>query len=400
MLSGVMMAMLATYRKTFTATLASGFFNVGIIAGALVLSPMLSRSGIDPLYGMGIGVLLGGILQLGCQAVPLARMGLLAMPQMKIRDIWTFKPIREILYLITPRAMAQGAVIINLFVNTLLATEAAGTATYISSAQLVILVPIGLFGVASSFSSLPMLTEAMVRSDHRSFARLLRQGLQSAQWLALWSVIAFSLLAMPFCVVLFEHGRFGRLDSIAIASAICAYAIGIFATTGSKILQQGYFAFGDTRRIVINSVLYLAVNASLTWSLTRWNKGPVPFGIAGSIAATTDFCLNFYFLHRMCCHRGFSLKQQLAEAGYSIRKISALFAVAIAFGLLGIYWSGWIANIGSRFGISMGFIPSLAFLVSVGAVLGALFVWITKVSGPPSLQSAVNRLFSRFTKAV
>ncbi len=391
MLSAATMAILSTRRKTFNATMASSFFNVGMILGALALSPLFSRIGIDPLYGLAVGVVAGGIMQFLYQAVPVAKLGLLCIPKMAFRDIWTFRPLIEVMYLMGPRAMAQGAVIINLFINTLLATQQVGTSTYISSAQLIILVPIGLFGVATGFSSLPMLTEALAAGDRPRFVGLLRQGLHSAQWLSFLSVLAFAICSLPFCIVLFEHGRFTRFDSIEIAAAICAYAAGIVFTTGSKVLQQGFFAMGDTRRIVVNSTLYMIINGSLSYLFSRIDPGPVSFGIAASTAAACDFGLNLFFLERMSRKRGFSMVAEMNRSDYSTGAMSRIGLATCLAAALGVFWAWSTPRVAAILGHNIGFLSAIAWLSVEGIVLGAVAYGLTHAWGPASMKRLMRR---------
>lgn len=391
MLSAATMAILSTRRQTFNATMASSFFNVGMILGALVLSPLFTWFGIDPLYGLAVGVVIGGVMQFLVQAIPVAKLGLLCMPRMVLNDIWTFRPLLDVLYLMGPRALAQGAVIINLFINTLLATQQVGTSTYITSAQLIILVPIGLFGVATGFSSLPILTEALAVGDRPRFVGLLRQGLHSAQWLAFLSVLAFAMCSLPFCIVLFEHGRFERADSVAIAMAICAYAAGIVFTTGSKVLQQGFFALGDTRRIVINSTLYMIVNGSLSYLFSRIDPGPVSFGAAASIAAAFDFLLNLLFLERMCRKRGFSMTAEMSRGGYSTGAMSTIGLATCLTAVLGIFWVEATPRLAALLGHKITFLSAVGWLTVEGIVFGAIGLGMTMMNGPEAIRAMMKR---------
>ena len=385
------MAILGVYRQTFRATFASSFFNIGNIVGAIALAPLFYWLGQDPIYGLASGAILGGLFQFLFSARPLKKIDLLVMPKVGWNDVVGYKPLREVLSIMAPRAISQGAMIIALFVNTLLASGGNGTITYISSAQTIILVPVGLFGVASGFSSLPVLTSAANESGGQRFSILLGQSVASAMWLAFFSVISFALLAGPFCATLFAHGRFTQHDAAATAAAVCAYSIGVVFNSSSKVLQQGFFALGKTQQVVINSLIYLAVNATLSFLLSQLSNGPVPFGISNSIAAFTDFSLNFYFLHRICNSRNINFFEHAAATGFSLKRIAMITALTFPIALAGIAISWRWEIFATAFHAIPPFFLHLSGLAIGGFLLLILFAFLTHKYGPPSLYDFQKR---------
>jgi putative peptidoglycan lipid II flippase len=384
------MAVLGVYRQTFRATFASSFFNLGNIFGALALAPLFYALNENPIYGLAVGAILGGVFQLVFSLRPLRNLNLLVWPRIAFSDLTHYKPLKDVLFIMTPRAIAQGAMILALFVNTLLASGGSGTITYISAASTIILVPVGLFGVASGFSSLPVLTEAATESGGKRFSVLLGQSAAGAMWLAFFSVVSFALLAGPFCALLFAHGRFTEHDAAATAAAVCAYSIGVVFNSTSKVLHQGFFALGKTQQVVANSLVYLAVNATLSYVFSRLDSGPVPFGLSNSIAAMCDFALNIYFLNRICKSQNISFFEHASASGFSLRRIvltSALtFPIAI-FGIV-IVWQ-W-----KRFSSSFEHIPPfffhLIFLCVGGFAVGLLFLLVSKRKAPEAIRESLR----------
>jgi putative peptidoglycan lipid II flippase len=392
------MAILGVYRQTFKATFASSFFNIGNIFGAVALAPLFFWLDYNPIYGLAVGAILGGLLQFIFSARPLKQIDLLVAPRIAWSDVLNYTPLKDVLVLMGPRAIAQGAMILALFINTLLASGGNGTITYISAAQTIILVPVGLFGVASGFSSLPVLTEAASLKGGEKFSALLGQSAASAMWLSFFSVVSFALLSAPFCSALFAHGSFTEQDAVATATAVCAYSIGVVFNSTSKVLHQGFFALGQTQQVVVNSLVYLAVNATLSFLFSRISTGPVPFGLSNSLAAMTDFALNTYFLHRICKTRGINFFAHAKATGFSPKRILgvALITFPIALGGIELAWQ-W-KSFSSQFLHIPSFFLHVAALFLGGLFVLPVFIVSTRLFGPESVQSFLQSGLRKVSK--
>ena len=399
MLSALAMSLLGNRGQTFRATIASAFFNVGTIAGALLGGTLASSFSWDPIAGLAFGTLIGGFLQFLYQLMPLVRDGVFPWPNFSPRAWMQCEPLRAMLLMMAPRAVSQGALSLALFVNTHFATAAGeGAITYITNAQVIILVPVGLFGVAASFASLPMLSKAVQERNAERLGVLLSDSLQGAFWLSWLSLFAFALMGVPFCVFLLEHGQVNPFDSVQNAVAVCAYSIGMVFNSGSKILMQGFYALNDVRRSVINASIYLGINATLS-ALLAPRFGIIGLGLSNSIAAASDFLLNWFFLNRVARKQNLSLNALHGTAGRTLRiQLVGLGVGAFVFGLAGValaqlVWDPkaqiWAVFDLGRFFTSLG---ALLLLGSLWAALSALLIWFF---GPENLKRLLNRVVSR-----
>ena len=402
MLSAIAMALLGTLGKTFRATMASAFFNVGTIGGAVVVAPLFIALGQDGILGLAVGTLAGGVLQFLYQAWPLFRAGLFPFPRFNPVHFLKFSPLRDIVLLMVPRAVGQGAMSLALFVNTHFATAAGvGAVTYITNAQIMILVPVGLFGVAAGFASLPVLTEAAQKKDGPLFSKLLSDSLESSLWLSFFSIFQFALFAVPLCVVLFEHGKVTPHDSAQNALAVCAYSMGILFNTGSKVLTQGFYALGDTRRLVVNAFVYLAVNATLSFLLAP-RFGILGLGISNSIAACVDFTLNFFVLRHLCARQNLKVGLFLNEGRRARFTIVALSVSAFGAGALGLFTTTIVYPhllqtlvpqvAGGRF------FSSLVFAGAGAAMVALAFAPLVVFWGPAPLKNFVGKVSIRLRR--
>ncbi|MEY4065148.1 MAG: hypothetical protein RIR26_1356 [Pseudomonadota bacterium] len=400
MISALAMSLLGTRGQTFRATIASAFFNVGTIGGAVSGGVLNASLGWDPIVGLAVGTLLGGALQFVYQVLPLARAGLFPLPSFRPADYLQCAPLRSILTMMGPRAVSQGSLTLALFINTHFATAAGeGAVTFITNAQVIILVPVGLFGVAASFASLPMLSRAVQERDAGRMGTLLSDSLQGAVWMSWISLFAFALMGVPFCVALLEHGRMTASDSVQNAVAVCAYAIGMVFNSGSKVLMQGFYAFNDVRRSMFNALIYLLINATLS-ALLAPRFGIIGLGISNSLAAASDFSLNWYFLNRVAVRNAMPLAHLHGALGQRLRKqLFFLGATAFVLGSVGFILarSLWVRESYLWQIISLGrFTTSLLWLLSLGAVWAGVSVTLLWFLGPENLKALLRRMAGRF----
>src|SRR5688500_14145423 len=80
------MGMLNSLRAFFIPALAPAMFNVACIASAFVVVPFMPGLGWDPMVGLAIGTLLGGVAQVALQWPVLRRAGFRFRPQFAFGD--------------------------------------------------------------------------------------------------------------------------------------------------------------------------------------------------------------------------------------------------------------------------------------------------------------------------
>ena len=117
--AAAMMGMLNSLRRFFVPSLSPAMFNVASILAALALAPLMGRFGLEPIVGLAIGTLLGGLGQIALQWPTLRREGFRYQPIVSFKD----PVVREILRLMAPATIGVAAVQINVAVNTFLATD-------------------------------------------------------------------------------------------------------------------------------------------------------------------------------------------------------------------------------------------------------------------------------------
>jgi len=96
---------LNTWKRFAVPAATPVLLNVAMISGAWLLAPWFARHGMEPIYALAAGVMLGGVLQLGLQIPVLARLGLLpriAVSRAGIAAAWQDPGTQHIAKLMLP----------------------------------------------------------------------------------------------------------------------------------------------------------------------------------------------------------------------------------------------------------------------------------------------------------
>src|SRR3989339_789683 len=197
-LSAVVMGILNTRGRFFVPAMASGFFNLGSIIGGVGFALLMPRFGQPPIVGMAIGTLIGGMLQFACQLPALFRAGFVFAPQLDLRH----PGLRRILKLMAPAVIGLAPLQINVLINTYFASSLAeGSLSWLSYAFRLFWLPVGLFGVALSTATLPVIARYAALKD---MGRL-RETYVSSLTLAFSLTMAGNVLLVWLTIDLLQH---------------------------------------------------------------------------------------------------------------------------------------------------------------------------------------------------
>lgn len=383
MLNAIVMGVLGLNGDLFRAMNGSIFLSVGMIGGALLLAPLFHYLHFIPILGLAIGAMLGVTLQFFYQAYPLKKWKLLVLPNFNLRTWFHYKPLKTILVLMAPRALGQGALVIALMINTFFAIQIGqGALTYVATTVTIIQVPIGLFGVSTGFAALPLLSAAFNDNHRERFNYLLNQSLMTANWLALCTLIGFSILIVPLYFIFFQHGKITFHDTIQNSIAICAYGIGIFFAASGKILLNVLYAINATRQIIYNSLAYLIVNVALSATLAP-RFGLIGLGISFATATAVDCWLNYIVVH-------LKLKKQFAVSNFSPANLINFALLGLCAYLIGIGGVLLCQHFWQHFALTLT--SAICIVAIAGSVLLLGFIELCLCFGPEQLQNLVRKM--------
>ncbi len=264
--AAAMMGMLNSLRRFFVPSLSPSMFNVASIFSAFALVPLMPRFGLEPIVGIAIGTLLGGLGQILIQWPTLRKEGFRYEPIVSFRD----PAVREILRLMAPATIGLAAVQVNVFVNTHLATgQEQGAVSWLQFAFRLMYLPIGIFGVSIATASLPDISRQAAANDLRSVRATVSRGLRMMLMLNVPATIGLMVLAEPIVALIYERQNFSAYDTGSTAAALMFYAPGLLGYSAVKIASPTFYSLRDSRTPVIVSVLSIGANLGMNLVLVR-----------------------------------------------------------------------------------------------------------------------------------
>ena len=286
-------------------------------------------------------------------------------------------PVRQIGRNFVPITISRGAVQLAGYIDQYIASWLPnGAVAALSNAQLLYTLPISLFGTSISAAELPALSEHSTREGFEPFRARLDAALRRLAFFIVPSVIAFAALGDIIAGAVLQTGRFRSEDAVYVWGILAGSAIGLMASTMSRLYSVGHYALTDAKRplrfatvrLVIASVLgYVSalVLPSYLGISPKW--GAATLTASSSVAGWVEFVL----LRR-------SLNARIGATGVPASHMARLWIAALAGAA--VAWGGRLA------------LPPLHPIVLAAIVLpvfGLTFIGIAMLSGiaVPGLRS-------------
>jgi putative peptidoglycan lipid II flippase len=237
-------------------------------------------------YALATGVLIAGIVQLTLVWTACVRAGMV----LRLRLPRLSPGVKRLLWLTVPGVIAGGITQVNLLVATQIASMFDRAVSYIYYADRIYQLPLGVVGVAIGVVLLPDLSRKLRSGEGILAMSVHNRALELALFFTLPAAIALMIISRPIIFSLFEHGAFGRSDSLATASALWAFAAGLPAFVLIKVFAPGFFAREDTATPMRFALVSVLVNFSCAVSLSYvWRH--VGIAAATAIAAWVNASL-------------------------------------------------------------------------------------------------------------
>lgn len=265
---------LNTWKQFVVPAATPVLLNLCMIAAALLLAPWLQQQGIEPIYAMAAGVMLGGVLQLAVQLPALKKIGLLprlGCTPSAISQAWNDAGVRRILGLMAPALLGVGVAQLSLMINTQIASYLTpGSVTWLFYADRLMEFPTALLGVALGVVLTPQLASAKAANDTERYSSMLDWGLRLVVLLAVPCAVGLLTFAEPLVATLFHRGALQGHDVSQISIALVGYGVGLLGLVAIKVLAPGYFASQDMKTPVKIAVAVLVITQLLNVLLVPW----------------------------------------------------------------------------------------------------------------------------------
>ncbi len=245
---------------------SSSLFNVGSVAFGLTAGYWLGPQwGIEPVEGMAMGIVFGGVAQLVFQLPAVWKLGYAWKPQLNFRH----EGVRHILRLMGPAVVSGAAVQINVLVNTNFAAGIRDSAGHVMNGPVSWLayafrfqqLPLGLFGIPVAAAALPRLSRSAADGNTTDFRDTLSRSMGMILLATVPAAVGLAVLGESMVALVYQHGRFLAADTRETAIALAGYAIGIPGYAAVKLLSPAFYALGDSRTPMLVSLGSIGVNA-------------------------------------------------------------------------------------------------------------------------------------------
>jgi putative peptidoglycan lipid II flippase len=221
--------------------------------------------------------------------------------------------------------LAGGVVQINLLVGRQVASFTEGAVAWLSYADRLYQLPLGVVGVAVGVVLLPDLSRRLGAGDTTGGRHAFNRALEFALLLTVPAAVALMVVPVPLVRVLFERGAFDATDTLNTALVLAVYGAGLPAFVLQKVLQPAFYAREDTRRPFRYALWSLGVNAAVAIGLS----GTIGF-IAAALGTTVAGWVMVWMLWRGSRDMGEALRLD----DRARRRLPRILGAALLMGLV------------------------------------------------------------------
>jgi len=247
---------------------------------ALTITPIFSLSQRETGYALTAAITMSGAAQMAIVYWGCRRAGVTIRPRLP-----RLTPgVRRLITLGIPGLISAGITQINLVVSHMIATHQESAASWLTYADRLYQLPLGMIGIAMGVALLPALSRRLRAGDEIGANTSMNRGIEIAAFLTLPA--AFALFVIPDFLIsgLFERGDFTADTTSQVAKALRFFALGLPAFVMIKVLTPAFFARENMRTPMYLAGISVSINLSLGLFLF-WRIGFEGLALATTIAA-------------------------------------------------------------------------------------------------------------------
>jgi putative peptidoglycan lipid II flippase len=374
-LGGLIVGILNAHQVFFIPALTPALYQLGIIFGAVLLSPSMG------IYGLAWGVVIGALAYLIVQIPTL----------IKQKGIYSFTlglenpNVRKVILLMGPRLLGVAVVQLNFWVNIQLASQMEeGSVASLGFAFSLMIMAQAAIAQSVAIAAMPTFSAQHALGKQDEMRASLAASLRGVLLLALPATVGLIILREPLISFLYQRGKFDAQDVQLAAWALLWYAAGLVGHSVMEILTRAFYAQHDTRTPVMIGVIAMGLNVVFSFMFARLFSqiGWMPHGglaLANSLATALEATALFIFM-----------RQRLngLEGSFIARGFAACTLASLAMGIGLWFWlqateslARWVVTLGG---------------VATGGVIYAMSVMLLRV---PEIQMVISSIKRRLLPA-
>jgi putative peptidoglycan lipid II flippase len=274
---------------------------------------------------------------------------------------------------------------------------------YYQALQLILL-PLGIFGMAISTAAFPTLAENVTRERFDRVRTIIQDTLRTILFMSIPSSVGLIVLGLPIIQVLLQHGSYSLDSAESTSVPLAFFALGLVGLASVEILTRSFYAMRDSRTPVIVSIaqfilkialsiLFLSIIFlnSVSVSAISWGLGAL--ALSTSLAGLLEALVLLWLLQQRI--GGLEIRMLGRFAG---RVLLASGAMGIALLILRFFLDHILVTTDP--GQTLGFVGTVMALIKLLLELGAgliVYIRVTRMLGLEEFwnQGPVKRVLER-----
>lgn len=291
-------AILQSYNHFFIPGIAIAFYNLGIISGIKLLSPLFGVS------SAAIGVVMGALIFVLIQLPLVVRVGFSFRPIISLKT----KGVSEILKLMGPRTLSLGVFQLGtLLIVTLISFLPSPGRSYVifDYAQTLAFAPVVLFGQAIAQAAFPILSREKDKMEQ--FKSTFVTSMHQMLYVILPVSVLFLVLRIPIVRLIYGASQFDWGATVLTGKTLAFFSISIFAQGLIYLVSRGFYALHDTKSpLIIGTVTTIFMIFLGALFVFQRHFGVESIAIAYSLANIANVIIMLAYLNKKV--GGFNLK--------------------------------------------------------------------------------------------
>jgi putative peptidoglycan lipid II flippase len=348
-ISAVVMAVLNSHGRFAVPALSPLLFSLAIVLFMLLLG---KRIGVA---SMGVGVLVGGVIQLVFQ-----------LPAFRARgysvslDFHFGNPrFHQTVKLWIPYLASASIFAINQFLASFFASSLEdGSVSALTNAIMFLQIPIGIFTASITTVVFPRMSRQVAGNDTEGLRDSVSYGIEFLTVLLVPSAVLLCLLGKEIISVTLQRMSFKAANTVMASRALTGYAVGLLSMGLYNFLQRFFYSLKEFRTPIVSAALVAGVDLAFSLWLKETPLRVTGLAVANSIAFSAGLAYLLIVARRRLSRIG------ARRISLSFLKSLAASIPLVAFLLAFLRFKGDLWSAGS----------SLTSLLWVGAAVGAAVV--------------------------
>ncbi|PJA37798.1 murein biosynthesis integral membrane protein MurJ [candidate division WWE3 bacterium CG_4_9_14_3_um_filter_43_9] len=314
--SNFLTGVLQSFQRFLVPAVAPLMYNLGIIAGIVILSPGLG------IYGPTLGVILGSFLHFIIQVPLIYAFGFRYAAKLDLGH----QGVKEVIRLMLPRIFGLAVSQIDPTVDVILASLlGAGSISVFNLALHLQSLPVGVFAFAIGTAALPSLAKEYTEKNLDKFKQIFLDSFHQILFLTVPASVFLLVLRLPIVRLVLGTGKFDWASTLSTALTLGLFSLSICAQSLVHVLARAFYALHNTKTPVVVSLISVGINVVAALILFHTRLEVAGLALAASLANFVNAGLLLYILDKKV--GGFERKKLILPA-------TKIFTAATIMGLV------------------------------------------------------------------